>query len=97
MRVSKFLGVDVNNAHPYTVSHVNFAKLVQVRMPMAVLRQVLCHPLGDKDVSRVAQSHHPLCNINSNSSHVPLIVNVPNLIDGPTVDTHPQTKVGMVL
>src|SRR5258708_1285021 len=51
---------------------------------------------GKKDVASVATIHYSLGDVNSRSSDVESVVNVPDLIDCPAVDPHPQTNIGIL-
>ena len=67
-----------------------FAEIVQVRLPVAILCQIVRHMFGKQNVTRAAAVHYPLGNVDSSTGHVDLIVHVAHLINRPTVNSHPD-------
>src|SRR5450432_448086 len=60
LRITNSVAVEVNNSDPNAMFHLAFAQVVQERLPIGVVFQVVRHVFGDKDVSGVAAIHHPL-------------------------------------
>ena len=74
-----------------------FAEIMQVRLPMPVLAQVLRHVRRQKNMLGIAAIQHSLRNINSRTGYVRFVVNIGDSIDRTTVNSHPQTDVRMIL
>ena len=52
--------------------------------------------LGQKDVPGIATIHHPLRDVYPSTSNVCPIIDIGNLIDGPTVHSHPYLDMRMI-
>ena len=70
--------------------HFRFAQVVQVWLPLAVLREVGRHALGQKNVTRVATIHHALRHVDAGAGHIRPVVHIDNLIDRAAI--HPHAK-----
>src|SRR5450432_1394355 len=64
LRIPNSVAVEVNNSDPNTVFHLAFAQVVQKRLPMGVVFQVVRDVFGEKDVTGIAAIHHALRHIN---------------------------------
>jgi hypothetical protein len=89
--------VEVNNVQPQTVLHLTLAEIVQVRLPVPVLGQILRHVPGQKNMSGIAAIQHPLRDIYSRSCKVRFVVNIGDPIDWATVNSHPHLNTRMIL
>ena len=73
------------------------AEVVQERLPVTILREVVGDAFGKKDVAGIATIHHSLCDVDSGSSDVRLIVDVGDSVDRAAVDPHANLKAGPLL
>ena len=69
---------------------------MQVRSPVSVLHYVIGQMLGQKDVTGIATIHHPLRDVYPSTSNVCPIIEIGNLIDGPTVHSHAYLDMRMI-
>ncbi len=72
------------------------AQIVQVRLPMAVLRKIICQVLGQQDVSSIAAIDDALANIDAAPGHVDLIIHIGDLIDRSAMNSHAQVDIGVL-
>ena len=70
-----------------------FAKILQVRSPLAVLLEVLSHTLGKKDVPGIATIHHALRDVDSAARQVRSVVYIDDFVHRAAVNAHPQTEI----
>src|SRR5713101_6857621 len=82
-RITETVLVKIDDMQSQAVFHFTFAQIAQIRLPVPVLR------------SSVATIHHPLGHIDSRTGDIESVINVPDLIDWPAVNSHPQTKIGI--
>src|SRR5262245_7107197 len=75
----------------------DFSDVVQMRSPVSVVFQVFCEMFGEENVSGIAAVHDALCNINSSSSEIGLIVHICEWIYRSTVNTHSYFEFRMAL
>src|SRR6202011_453073 len=95
LRIAELFGVNIYDSELHSVFHFDFANLMQMRLPQAVLREVVGHALRHQNVSGIAAIHHSLRDVNSGTGNVRPVVDIFNLIDWAAVDTHPQPKTRM--
>ena len=72
--------------------HFDFADLVQIRLPSAVLRQIFGGAFGKQDVTGIAQIHHALGDIDAGACHIGTIVDVGYATNRPGVNAHAQSQ-----
>jgi hypothetical protein len=77
------------------VLDLHFAQIVQLRLPLPVLPEIVCHPLRKKDVPRIAAIHDSLRDVDSGPGNVGLLVQVSDFIDRATMNSHSDPKFGM--
>src|SRR5438094_95050 len=70
---------------------------MQVRLPVAVLGQILRYMPGQKNMPSIAAIQHSLRNIDSGTGYVRFLVNINDPIDRATVNAHPHLNVLMIL
>ena len=95
-RVPDFIGVEVNNRNNYAVLHFAFAEIVQVRLPVPVLRQIFRHAFREKNVSGVAAIHHALGHVHASPGHVGPVVHIGHPTHGSAMDAHPHFEFRMI-
>ena len=74
-----------------------FAEIMQVRLPMPVLAQVLRHVRRQKNMLGIAAIQHSLRNIDSRTCYVRFLINIGDSIDRTTVHSHPHPDIRMIL
>jgi hypothetical protein len=79
------------------VLHLALAQIMQVRLPMAILRQIFRHVCRQKNVSGVTAIQHSLRNIDPRTSYVRFLVNIRHSVDRTAVNSHPQLHARMIL
>src|SRR2546428_13955490 len=80
-RVAKASFVEITNLQPESMLYFVLAQIVQVRLPVAVLAQVICYVFGQKNVPGIAAIEDALANIDPAPSHIHLIIHIGDLID----------------
>ena len=73
-----------------------FAQIVQIRLPVSILRQIVGDMLRQENVASIAAVHDALGYVNSRPGNIERVVNVSNLIDRPAVNSHSQTNIGIL-
>src|SRR6476469_3916281 len=76
--------------------YLNAPKVVQIRFPFVILREIIGYSPREKNVSGVAAIHHPLRHVNAYSSNVTLIIYIGDLIHRAAVNSHPQLQLWML-
>ena len=95
--IAEVIFVEVKEVQPQTVLHLTLAQIVQVRLPVPVLGQILRHVPGQKNMPGIAAIQHPLRDIYSRSCKVCFVVDIGDSVDWTTVDSHPDLNVRMIL
>ena len=70
---------------------------MQVGRPLPVFGEILRHPLGKKDMARIAAIHHPLRQIDPRPRDIGPLVHVGHLTHRAAVNPHPDLNLGMLL
>src|SRR5438876_10501727 len=76
--------------------YLNAPKVVQIRFPFAILREIIPNSFREKNMSGIAAIHHPLRHIDAYSSNVALIIYIGDLIYRAAVNSHPQLQLGVL-
>src|SRR4029453_14404806 len=71
--IAEVLFVKIKQVQTQAVFHLALAQIVQVRLPVAIARQVFGHMRGQKNVSGISAIQNPLGDVDSRSSKVCLI------------------------
>ena len=74
-----------------------FTEIMQARLPIPVLAQVLRHVRRQKNMPGIAAIHHALRNIDSRTGYVRFLINISDSVDRTAVNSHPQADVWMIL
>ena len=82
--------MEIDYMDALAVFHRALAQVMQLRLPLPVVLQIVGYMSGEKNVSRISAIHHPLGDINSSAGDICSIVNVSNLVHRSTVNTHPE-------
>ena len=61
---------------------------MQIGLPAAILREIISHALGKKDVTGIAAIHHPLRNVDPGAGNVLALVHIDHVMHRPAVNTH---------
>src|SRR5213082_3860480 len=69
-RVAEAVLVEVDKIKPQPMLYLPLAEVVQVRLPVTVLSQVVHHMFGQENMSGITAIHYPLRNIDSGSSYI---------------------------
>jgi len=77
--------------------YLALAQILQVRLPVPVLGQILRHVPGQKNMPDIAAIQHPLRDIYSRSCKVCFVVHIGNSVDWATVNSHPHLNTRMIL
>src|SRR5438552_8230658 len=92
LRIASFLIVKVNYFQLQPMLYLNAAKVVQIRFPFVILREIIGYSPRDKNVSGVAAIHRPLRHVNAYSSNVTLIIYIGDWIHRAAVNPHSQLQ-----
>src|SRR5438094_5955103 len=76
--------------------YLDAPKVVQIRPPFAILREIIPNSFREKNMSGIAAIHHPLRHIDAYSSNVALIIYIGDLIHRSAVNSHPQLQLGVL-
>src|SRR4029453_14718470 len=95
--IAEIVFVEINNVQPQTVLHLPLAQIVQVRLPVPVLSQILRHVPGQKNMPGIAAIQHPLRDIYSRSCKVRFVVHIGDSVNRATVNSHPHLNTRMIL
>ncbi len=68
--------------------YLAIAEIVQERLPVPVLGEIIRHAPREQDVPGVTAIHHPLRSVNSAAGDIGALVYIRDLVDGPTVNSH---------
>ncbi len=74
-----------------------FTEIMQARLPMAVLAQVLHHVRRQKNMPSIAAIQHSLRNIDSRTGYVRFLVNINDSANRTAVNSHPQPDARVIL
>ena len=80
-----------------SVFHFHFAQIVQLRLPLAVLLEILGDALRQQNVSGVAAIHHALRDVDPDAGGVGPPVHVDHRAHRPAVHAHAHLQFGMCL
>ena len=95
--IAETIFVEINNVQRQPMLHFALAQIVQARLPMPVLAQVLRHVRGQKNMPGIAAIQHSLRNIDSRTGYVRFLVNINDSVDRTAVNSHPQPDLRMIL
>ncbi len=59
--------------------------------------EIVCHVPREKNMSGISAIHHSLSDVNAGACNIGLLVQVSNLVDRATVNSHAHVKFGMTL
>jgi hypothetical protein len=88
--IAQFSTVEIDHIDALAVFNRAVAQVMQLRLPLPVVLQIVGDMSRKKNVSRISAVHHPLCDVNSSTCDIYSIINVSNLVYWSTVNTHPQ-------
>jgi hypothetical protein len=97
LRIAEAIFVEVKQVQTQPVLDFALAQIMQARLPMPVLTQVLRYVRGQKNMPGITAIHHTLRNIDSRTGYIRFLVNINNSVDRAAVDSHPQPDPGMIL
>jgi hypothetical protein len=97
LRIAEAIFVQAKQVQPQPVLDFAFTEIMQARLPMPVLAQVLRHVRRQKNVTGVAAIHHALRNVDSRTGYVRFLINIRDSVDGTAVNSHPQPDAWMIL
>jgi hypothetical protein len=97
LRIAETILVEVKQVQAQPVLHFAFPQIMQARLPMTVLAQVLHHVRGQKNMPGIAAIQHSLRNIDSRTGYVRFLVNIDNSANRTAMNSHPQLDARMIL
>jgi hypothetical protein len=97
LRIAEAIFVEVKQVQTQPVLDFALAQIMQARLPMPVLTQVLRYVRGQKNMPGITAIHHTLRNIDSRTGYVRFLVNIGDSADWTTMNSHPQSDSGMIL
>ena len=95
--IAKILFVEVKQVQMQAVFHLALAQIVQVRLPVPVVRQIFRYMPRQKNMPCVATIQHPLGDVDPSSSNVCFVVHIGDSVNRTAVNSHPHLDVRMVL
>ncbi len=97
LRIAEILFVEVKQVQAQAVLHLTLAQIVQVRLPVPVLGQIVRYMPRRKNMPGIAAIQHPLRDVDSRSCYVCFLVHIGHSIDRAAVNSHPHLDVRMLL
>ena len=88
--------MEIDDMKLESVLNLALSKLMQVRLPVAIVGQILGQTFGYKNVSCVTAIHHALADVDCRPSNIHLVIDINHLIDRATVNSHPQLDLGLI-
>ena len=88
IRVAQCVGIEIYHPHADAVFHFAFAEIMQIRTPLRVLFEIICHMLGQQDVSAVPTIHHPLRDVDASAGDVRPFVHVGHFVHWAAMNAH---------
>jgi hypothetical protein len=70
------------------VLYFKVAELMQIRLPPAILRQVIGYTFTNENVTCIVAIHYPLRNVDAGAGNILALIRVFHVMDRPTVDAH---------
>ena len=95
LRITNVIVVKVSNPDAYAMFHFACAKIMQQWAPLLVFFEIFGDMFGEKNVTGVAASHHPLRHVDSSAGNVCALVHVDDPADGSAVHAHSQGQIEM--
>ena len=59
--------------------------------------QIIRHMFGEKNVAGITAIHHPLSDVDASASNIGLFIQIANLVNWATMDSHPDAKLWIIL
>jgi hypothetical protein len=97
LRIAEAILVQVKQMQAQAVLDFAFTEIMQARLPMPVLAQVLRHVRGQENMSGIAAIHDALRQINSRTGYVRFLVYIRDSVDRTAVNSHPQQDLRLLL
>jgi len=95
--IAEIIFVEVKQVQVQAVLHLTLAQIVEVRLPVPVLGQIVRYMFGQNNMPGIAALQNPLRDVDSCPCHVCFLVNIGHSIDRAAVNSHPQLDVRMLL
>jgi hypothetical protein len=97
LRIAEAIFVQAKQVQPQPVLDFAFTEIMQARLPMPVLAEVLRHVRGQKNMPGIAAIHHSLRNIDPGAGYIRFFINIRDSVDGTAVNSHAQPDARMIL
>jgi hypothetical protein len=82
---------------PQPVLHLTLAKIMQVRLPVTVLDQVIRQMFRNKYVAGISTIHDTLRHVDARAGDIHHVVYIDDAVDRPAVNSHAKLDVRMTL
>ncbi len=92
LRIAQHFGIEVHDGDDDAVFHSEVAQLVQIRLPAAVLREIIGHAFGEEDVPGIAAVHHLLRDVDPGPGDVLALVHIGHVMHRSAVNANPQRQ-----
>jgi hypothetical protein len=69
---------------------LDLTEIMQARLPLGVLAQIVRETLGNQDVTGIAAGHDPFRNVDGGTGDVGPVIHVSSATNRPAMDAHPQ-------
>jgi hypothetical protein len=96
LRIAQTILVEVEQMQAQPVLDFAFTEIMEGRLPMPVLAQVLRDMRGQKNMTSIAAIHHALRNIDSRAGYVRFLINIRDSVDRTAVNSHPNLDLRMI-
>ena len=96
-RVAEFLGVEIEHVKADAMLHFALAQIVQTRLPLAILLEVLRNPSRKEDVTGITAIHHPLRHVDPGAGDVGPPTHVGHFAHRAAMNSHSHRDLRMLL
>jgi hypothetical protein len=88
IRVADDIGIKIHHRNHDAVFDFEITELVKIMLPAAILRKIIRHAFGKKDVPGIAAIHYSLRDVNPSAGNVGALVHILDLMHRSTVNAH---------
>src|SRR6266496_2004377 len=84
------IGIEIHHGDNNTVFHFEIAQLVQIRLPTAVLREIVRHAFANENVTGITAIHYALRDVDAGAGDILTLVHIRHVMHRPAVNAHPH-------
>ena len=92
IRIADNIGIKIHHRDNDAVFHFKIPEFVQIRLPAAVLREIIGHAFANENVTGIAAIHHPLRDVDAGAGDVFALVHIGDVMHRTAVNAHPHRQ-----